>query len=164
MSALQQTVADLFGVSYAYVKKLLRQRRETGSVATKPHGGGHPAKLTPAQAARVQGYIEQTANDAAVDEVQAFIRRRLKVEVSRATAGRVLQLLALPRKKTLVATEQDEAQRAAFWAQMVALPSVRVVVTWSRTVFVTANRDVHFHAYRRPLLTQSRTTLRVESI
>ena len=95
----QQTVAALFGVSYAYVKKLLRQRRETGSIAPKPHGGGHPAKLTPAQAARVRGYIEQTANDATVDEVQAFIRRRLKVEVSRATAGRVLQRLALPRKK-----------------------------------------------------------------
>lgn len=121
-----QTVGDLFGVSYAYVKKLLRQRRERGSIVPKPHGGGHPAKLSSAQAARVRGYIEQTANDATVDAVQAFIRQRLKVEVSRATAGRVLHRLALPRKKTLVATKQDEAQRAAFRAQMAALPSERV--------------------------------------
>ena len=119
-------MAELFGVSYAYVKKLLRQRRETGSIASKPHGGGHPANLTPAQTARVRGYIEQTAHDATVDEVQVFIRRRLKVEVRWATADRVLQLLALPRRKTLVATEQDEAQRAAFRAQMAALPSERV--------------------------------------
>jgi hypothetical protein len=92
----------------------------------------------------VRGYIEQTANDATVDEVQAFIRRRLKVEVRWATADRVLQLLALPRKKTLVATEQDEAQRVAFRAQMAAPPSGRVVVIWSRTVFVTANRNFTF--------------------
>ena len=37
----QGEVAALFEVSRTLVKKLLRQRRETGSVGPKPHGGGH---------------------------------------------------------------------------------------------------------------------------
>ena len=95
----QQEIAALFGVSHAYVKKLLYLRRTTGSITPKPHGGGQPPKLTPPQYDRVRTYIEQTRNDATVDEVQRFITKRLWVDVSRATAGRVLQRLGLSRKK-----------------------------------------------------------------
>jgi len=39
----QAEVAKIFGVSVPWIKKLLRQRRETGSLAPKPHGGGRRA-------------------------------------------------------------------------------------------------------------------------
>ena len=39
----QAKVAKIFGVSVPWIKKLLRQRRETGSLAPKPHGGGRQA-------------------------------------------------------------------------------------------------------------------------
>ena len=38
-------VAEKFSVSLAFVKKLKRQRRETGSIEPKPHGGGNPRAL-----------------------------------------------------------------------------------------------------------------------
>jgi transposase len=36
-------VARLFGVSRSCLAALLRQYRQTGSLAPQPHGGGHPA-------------------------------------------------------------------------------------------------------------------------
>lgn len=95
----QGAVATLFGVSRTVVKKLLRQRRETGSVAPKPHGGGHQPKVNEAQRAAVRHYILQTQNDATLEEVQRYLRTKHEVQVSRATVGRVVQRLELPRKK-----------------------------------------------------------------
>ena len=42
----RQQIADLFGVSAAWIRRLLQRRRETGSFASMPHGGGTPLKLT----------------------------------------------------------------------------------------------------------------------
>lgn len=95
----QGKVAALFGVSRAFVKKLLRQRRETGSVAPKPHGGGHRPKLDGKKCEAVRAYIVEVQDDASLAEVQAYVERRLKVTVSQATVSRVLQHLGLPRKK-----------------------------------------------------------------
>src|SRR5262245_7661541 len=95
----QQEVATLFGVSCTFIKKLLRQRRETGSLAPKPHGGGQVARLGAGQREQVRAYILQTRHDATVDEVHAYVVTTLRREASRATVGRVLQSLDLPRKK-----------------------------------------------------------------
>jgi transposase len=69
----QQEVATLFGVSCTFLKKLLRQRRETGSLAPKPHGGGHVAKLTEDQREQVRAYILGTRNDATVSEGHTYV-------------------------------------------------------------------------------------------
>jgi transposase len=95
----QQAVATLFGVSCTFIKKLLRQRRETGTLAPKPHGGGQVAKLKEEQRQRVQAYILRTRNDATVSEVHTYVVTALGQKVSRATVGRMLQKLDLPRKK-----------------------------------------------------------------
>ena len=95
----QQAVGRLFGVSCTLIKKLLRQRRETGSLVPKPHGGGQGAKLAEGQREQVRAYILRTRNDATVSEVHAYVVTTLQLPVSRATVGRVLQDLDLPRKK-----------------------------------------------------------------
>ena|ERR1700752_3186971 len=97
----QGAVATLFGVSRTLVKKLLRQRRETGTVVPKPHGGGHKPKVTEAQRRAVRDYILCTRNDATLEEVQGYLRTKCKVRVSRATVGRIVQKLQLPRKKNV---------------------------------------------------------------
>jgi transposase len=38
-------IAEMFGISEQYIYKLLRQRRETGSLAPLPRGGGTQALL-----------------------------------------------------------------------------------------------------------------------
>ena len=40
----QVEIAERFSVSRAWIGKLLKQRRRTGSIAPLPHGGGRPAK------------------------------------------------------------------------------------------------------------------------
>ena len=37
----QEQVAARFAVSTSWVRKILRQRRQTGSIEPKPHGGGN---------------------------------------------------------------------------------------------------------------------------
>jgi transposase len=95
----QQEVAQLFGVSCTFIKKLLRQRRETGSLVPKPHGGGQVAKLAEKEREQVRTYILRTQSDATVSEVHAYVATTLRRVVSRATVGRVLQDLDLPREK-----------------------------------------------------------------
>ena len=97
----QGEVAALFGVSRTWVKKLLRQRRETGSVAPKPHGGGQPPKLDAKKEEAVRSYILDVKNDASLVEVQTYVARRWKVGMSQATVSRLLASLGLPRKKKL---------------------------------------------------------------
>lgn len=96
----QGKVADLFGISHTFVKKLLRQRREEGGVAPKPHSGGQRPKVDGRQTEVVRAYMLDVKNDASLREVQGYIARRLKVAVSEATVSRLLQRLGLSRKKT----------------------------------------------------------------
>jgi transposase len=92
-------VAALFGVSRTWVKKLLRQRRETGSIAPKPHGGGQPPKVEGKREAALRSYILAGKEDASLVEVQTYIARRWRVKISEATVSRLLARLGLPRKK-----------------------------------------------------------------
>jgi transposase len=85
----QGEVAALFGGSRSVVKKLLRQRRETGSVAPKPHGGGHTPKLMAQKGEAVRAYILDVKNDASLAEVQTYVARRWKVGLSQATVSRL---------------------------------------------------------------------------
>jgi transposase len=95
----QKEVASLFGVGCTFSKKLLRQRRESGTLAPKSHGGGPVPKLAGPQREVVRSYIVREQNDATLEEVQAYVASKLGVEVSQATVSRVLQSLDLPRKK-----------------------------------------------------------------
>jgi transposase len=97
----QGEVASLFGVSRTWVKKLLRQRRETGSVALLPHGGGHRPKLDEKKGAALRSYLLAGKEDASLAEVQTYVARRWKVGISEATVSRLLARLGLPRKKNL---------------------------------------------------------------
>ncbi len=117
----QRESATLFSLSRTFIKQRLRQRRETGSVAPKPQGGGKSPKLEDSQRAVVRAYMLKEQNAAPLEEVQADVARRLKVYVSQATVSRGLRWLELSRKKTLVASERHEANRAAFRTQVAPL-------------------------------------------
>jgi transposase len=41
----QPEIARRFRVSVSFITRLLRRRHRTGSLAPKPHGGGHPPAL-----------------------------------------------------------------------------------------------------------------------
>src|SRR2546422_11594441 len=95
----QQAVAVLFGVSCTFLKKLLRQRRETGTLAPKPHGGGQVAKLAEAQREKVRAYILRTQNDATVSEVHTYVATAFQRQVRRGKVGGGVPKRRPPREK-----------------------------------------------------------------
>lgn len=95
----QQQVANLFGVSQATVKNLVRRKRDTGSTDALPHAGGKKPLLNDKARTYIQHVITQT-NDLTLAELCQRVKGRHKKKVSRPTMSRVLQTLGLPRKKS----------------------------------------------------------------
>src|SRR5262249_27551884 len=87
-------IAHCFGVSTARIRRLLQRRRETGSFAAKSHGGGPPAKMTPAHDDRLVLLVREQP-DATLEE----LRDRLGAPVHRSTIARALIRLRWAVKK-----------------------------------------------------------------
>lgn len=87
-------IADLFGVSTAWIRRLLQRRRETGSFAARPHAGGPARKMTPDRCDRLAALVSEQP-----DATLAELRDRLGAAVHRSTVGRALARLGLPVKK-----------------------------------------------------------------
>ena len=91
-------VAEAFGVSVSFVTKLLARRRDTGSIAARPHAGGFAPALGPAELAALAALVAEQP-DATLDELRGRLAARCGVSVSAPVACRALQKLGLPRKK-----------------------------------------------------------------
>jgi transposase len=92
-------IATTFGVHESYIYKLLRQRRQTGDLAPRPHGGGASAKLNEAQLLTLGDLVAQDS-DATIEELRRRLQKRVRVAVSTSTVWRALELLKLSRKKS----------------------------------------------------------------
>jgi transposase len=91
-------LATTFRVSLSFVRRLLKQYRDTGSVAPKPHGGGYPAKVDARGLAVVQALV-QAVPDATLSELCQRFQEVSAVPISTATMSRVVATLQLTRKK-----------------------------------------------------------------
>src|SRR4051812_46564484 len=61
-------VAERFSVSQSWVRRLLQRRRETGSIAPKPHGGGQPPAFEGEAAERLRAAVAAD-DDATLEEL-----------------------------------------------------------------------------------------------
>ena len=91
-------VAAAFSVSVAFVNKLLRRQRTTGSVAARPHTGGPPPKLDAAAQAQVVAWVGQQP-DVTLAELQAALVSGGGPAVSLTVVWQVLAAHDLRRKK-----------------------------------------------------------------
>lgn len=91
-------IASLFGVSTAFVKKMLRQWRATGDLAPLAHGGGKPASLSARQRQLLKRKVREQ-NDISLAELQSLLEVEEKVQVHVSTISRALASLGLPLKK-----------------------------------------------------------------
>ena len=91
-------VAELFGVSMAFVNKMLRLHRAGDDLAPRPHGGGHVPRLR-ARHHRLLRSTVASNNDATLAELREHLAQRARVSVSDSTVSRALKALGLPRKK-----------------------------------------------------------------
>lgn len=91
----QAELAKRFRMSERTIQRLLQRRRETGSVAPKPHGGGQIAKVRGVTEDRLMRAVAETP-DASLDE----LRDRCRVNGSRMCIFRALKRLNITRKKS----------------------------------------------------------------
>lgn len=66
--ATREQVAARFSVSVSWIRKLMRQRRLTGSIAPRPRGGGHPPAFDAEAAARLREAV-RADDDATLEEL-----------------------------------------------------------------------------------------------
>jgi transposase len=90
-------VAEQFSVSRGFVRDMVAQQRRTGSVAPRPHGGGHH-KLGLKGDAKLRSLVEADP-DATLNELRARLQRSRGIALTCSGIGRALQRLDLPRKK-----------------------------------------------------------------
>lgn len=90
----RQQIADLFGVSTSWIRRLLQRRRETGSLAALPHAGGPAPKLDDQRRARLLALVTEQP-----DATLAELRDRLGAPVHLSTVARALARLGWPVKK-----------------------------------------------------------------
>ena len=88
-------IAARFSVSIHLVRKLLRQRRDTGCIAPKPRGGGYPRAFGP-DAGDCLRQAVQASNDATLAE----LARAAGVACSLSAVYLQLRAMGITRKKS----------------------------------------------------------------
>jgi transposase len=91
-------IAEKFGVSDSFVRKLLKRHQETGGIEPKPHSGGASAKLTEEHYVLVESMIAQNNNITLVVLCKQ-IEAKTGIRVSVPTMCRILQKLKLGKNK-----------------------------------------------------------------
>lgn len=93
--ATREQIAARFLVSVPWVRKLLRRRRETGSIAPKPRGGGRAPAFDAEAAGRLREAVR--ADD---DATLAELARASGVACCASAVHRALARLGVTRKKS----------------------------------------------------------------
>jgi transposase len=88
-------IAERFSVSESWVRRLLQRRRETGSIAPKPRGGGQPPAFDGEAAERLRGAVAADP-DATLEE----LAEASGVACSTSAVDRALKRLGITRKKS----------------------------------------------------------------
>lgn len=92
-------VAETYGVSPAWARRLKQRRRELGSIEPLPGGHGPPPKLSDADRATLAALVAKTP-DATLAELRDALAAACGTRVGVSTVHRVLDALGLTRKKS----------------------------------------------------------------
>lgn len=90
-----KTVAELFGVSPSWIRRLKQRRREWGTIKPLPRNSGRKPKLTGSDRERLAALVADQP-DATLQE----LRERLGTAVDLSTVCRALRALGLTLKKS----------------------------------------------------------------
>ena len=96
----QRQLAKRFNVALSFIERLIKQEKETGSIAPKRRGSGSKPKLTDEQNQVVLDLIAAD-NDATLVELCEQLAARIGVRVGRSTMGRITPQLNLTVKKNV---------------------------------------------------------------
>ena len=88
-------IAARFSVSVSWIRDLLRRRRQTGSIAPKPHGGGRPPAFDAEAAERLRAAVRDDD-----DATLAELAEAAGVACVPSAVHRALLRLGITRKKS----------------------------------------------------------------
>ena len=91
----RQQIAARFSVSVAWIRRLLQRRRETGSIAPRPRGGGRAPAFDAEAGRRLREAVRADA-DATLEE----LARAAGVACCASAVHRALARLGITRKKS----------------------------------------------------------------
>lgn len=94
-----EEIATLLGIGRASVSRLLRRRRETGSLDRFPRSGGWESRIQ-GRIADLLCRIVEEMNDATLDELTAALSKSSGLETSRSGVVRAMARLGFTRKKS----------------------------------------------------------------
>jgi transposase len=103
----QRQLAEQFQVALSFVERLLRQHRETGTIAPKVRTKQTPTKLNPEQLTVLSSIVEAN-KDATLDELRHQLQQQTGVLIGRSTTSRMLQKLNLTVKKNITRKRKRE--------------------------------------------------------
>jgi transposase len=92
-------IASLLGIGRASVSRVLRRRRETGTLERLPRGGGLVSPIQ-GRIADMLCRIVGEMSDATLDELTRTLMERVDVKTSRAGVVRAMARLGFTRKKS----------------------------------------------------------------
>jgi transposase len=101
----QRALADAFGVSPSFVKKVLRRYRTTGYLTPKPPNGGPKPRFDVAAQAMLQSLVHMQP-ESTLEELCARLAATTGIQVSVATMCRQLQRLGLSRHQRCSASRR----------------------------------------------------------
>lgn len=88
-------IARLFSVSPSWIRRLVRRRREDGTIAPREQQHGPLPKLDETLQQQLRALVREDS-----DATIAELRERLPIQVGMSTVWRALVRLQLPRKKS----------------------------------------------------------------
>lgn len=94
----QRQLANKFCVSLGFIEKLLKQYRETASIAPKVRTKQTPPKLNEEQMKILQEIVE-AKNDATLGEIRSILQEKTGIKIGISTVDRMLQKLEINLKK-----------------------------------------------------------------
>ena len=127
----QRQLAKRFRVALSFIEKLLKQYRETGSIAPKVRRQQTPTKLSQEQL-NILSSIVSNNNDATLDELRIILEKQTGVLIGRSTLDRMLKRLNLNlKKKTLHPTEKETERvqllRFEFWRHLEGIKAENLI-------------------------------------
>ena len=96
----QRGLAKRFKVSFSFIKDLLHQYKETGTIIPRKQGGDRRSKLKEQEQELLKKIVSKQ-NDIYLREIQSIIQEKTGIDVSLSSLCRTLQKLELRRKKKL---------------------------------------------------------------
>ena len=109
-----EEVATAFGVGQTFVKKMLRQHRETGDLSPRPHGGGHTPRLSDKHLKLLRRRLSAAPTAPTSRCPSTYASRPASASAPRPSAAHS-QGSGCHVKKSMAAAERNNYKRGWYW-------------------------------------------------